>query len=163
MLTFKYIDKSKKELLLPMLFDILYENMKDIAPSGLSYDEEKKLWLSNVSPAIDKAPRQIIMCCDSDVLAGFVQYYTDKERLVIEEVQLTKKHQRTMAFYRLCKYLSISLSENIKYIEAYADKRNLSSISMMKKLGCEMVESDNTSPYVYFKGTVEPIKKILGK
>lgn len=162
MLTFTYLDKSKKEFFLPKLFDILYDNMKNIAPSELSFDEEMDQWLSTVSPAIDKYPRQIILCFDEDI-AGFMQYYVTEEKLVIEEVQLSGKYQRTTAFFRMCKFLSANIGESTKYIEAFADRRNTSSISMMKKLGMECLNTDNNSPYLHFRGSSEPIRKAINR
>ena len=161
--TFTYLDKKEKDIWLPKLFDILYSNMKSIAPSSLTYDEEKNIWLSNVSPAIDKSPREIILCFDDDTLAGFMQYYVNGEKLVIEEVQLTDKYQRTTAFYRMCKYLCKNLPETISSIEAYADKRNSNSIAMMNKLGMKSEEAAEASPYLQFKGTTEPFRKVLDK
>lgn len=163
MLTFTYLDKSKKDIFLPKLFEILYDNMKNIAPCELSFDEEKALWLSNVSPAIDKSPRQVILAFDEDILAGFMQYYVADEKLVIEEVQLSSKHQRTTAFFRMCKFLSSNIGESAKHIEAYADRRNTSSISMMKKLGMECLNTDNNSPYLHFRGSSEPIRKAINR
>lgn len=142
-----------------MLFDLLYDNMKVIAPSGLPYEEEKNNWLATVSPAIDKAPRQVIMCFDNDTLAGFMQYYIRNDLLMIEEAQLAGAYQRTTAFYRMCKHLSGILPNNIAHIEAYADKRNLNSISIMKKLGMEIVEDDESSPFLHLRGYVNQIRK----
>lgn len=161
MLTFTFLDKSKKELLLPRLFDILYDNMKNIAPSDLPYNEEKTLWLSTVSPAIDKFPRQVVIGSDDNILAGFMQYYTTAESLVIEEVQLASKYQFTTVFYRMCKFLSANIGDNTKYIEAYSDRRNTRSISMMRKLSMECLNADQKSPYLHFKGSLEPIRKAL--
>lgn len=162
-LTFSHLDKAEKEIWLPKLFDLLYDNMKAIAPSGLTYKEEKNLWLSNVSPAIDKAPRQIILCFDGDTLAGFIQYYIRNDLLMIEEIQLHRAYQRTTAFYRLCKFLQDSITESLSYIEAYADKRNTYSILIMKKLGMERLETDTHDPYLHFRGILEPIRKVLNK
>jgi len=159
MITFLYLNKSEKDVWLPRLFDLLYDNMKSIAPSDLPYEEEKNEWLSNVSPAIDKAPRQIILCFDGDTLAGFLQYYIRNDLLMIEEVQVAKALQRTTAFYRMCKYLKDKLPDAIKYVEAYADKRNLNSISIMKKLGMEVIEDNENTPYLHLKGDVNHIRK----
>ena len=59
---FCYLDKTEKDQWLPRLLDLLYENMRSIAPSGLTYQQEKDQFLAAVSPALDKAPRQIILC-----------------------------------------------------------------------------------------------------
>ena len=41
---FCQLNKAQKEAWLPRLFDLLHENMHVIAPSGLSYADEKALW-----------------------------------------------------------------------------------------------------------------------
>ena len=61
MLTFTYMNKNEKEKFLPQLFDLLYDNMREIAPTELSYEQEKEQWLGNVSPALDKPARQVMM------------------------------------------------------------------------------------------------------
>lgn len=47
---FKYADKQKIEDILPSLFDILHSNMSVIAPTGNTYDEDMKIWSSNIIP-----------------------------------------------------------------------------------------------------------------
>ena len=89
---FCFLNKSEKDHYLPQLFDLLYENMKVIAPSGLSYEQEKTEWLENVSPALEKAPRQIVLCFVAGELAGYMQYYIRDTLLMVEEIQLKKKY-----------------------------------------------------------------------
>ena len=149
-MVFQYLDKLEKEYWLPQLFHLLYENMKFIAPSGLSYDEERKLWLAAVSPALEKAPRQIILCFSNGELAGYAQYYTRGDMLMVEEVQLKKSYQRSFAFYRLCKHLLFILPPEIRYVEAYADKRNIHSQQSMSKLGMKVIEEDG--PFLHLRG-----------
>lgn len=86
MISFAYLDKIQKEQWLPLLFDLLYENMSVIAPSDEPYEKQKAQWLSNVSPALDKAPRQIVLCFAESELVGYVQYYTRNDLLMIEEM-----------------------------------------------------------------------------
>lgn len=154
MITFSRLDKTEKHIWLPQLFDLLYDNMRAIAPSGLPYEREKADWLAKVSPALDKEPREIILCFVNNSLAGYLQYYTSGELLVIEEVQLKKEYQRTLAFYRLCRHLIEEIPPDIAYIEAYADKRNLNSKRLMQKLGMEAVGEDG-SFYVHFRGSAK--------
>ena len=59
MFRFAYLDKQQKDIWLPQMFDLLYDNMRLIAPMDRPYEEEKQQWLSNVSPALKKAPRYI--------------------------------------------------------------------------------------------------------
>lgn len=76
---FCYLDKSEKDHWLPQLFDLLYDNMRSIAPSGLSYEQERKEWLAAVSPALEKAPRQIILCFVGEELAAMCSTIFESE------------------------------------------------------------------------------------
>ena len=88
MTRFSLIDKNQKEYWLPMLFDLLYENMQEIAPDDRPREQAKQLWLKEVSPAMDKAPRQIVLCFSDDDLAGYLQYYTNGKMLMVQLQQL---------------------------------------------------------------------------
>ena len=157
MFRFTYLNKQEKEHWLPQLFDLLYENMKDIAPSGLTYEAEKAEWLANVSSALEKEPRKMLLCFADGELAGFVQFYTRAELLMVEEVQLRKTYHRSFLFYRICKFLRNSLPTEITVVEAYAEKRNLYSQKLMQKLGMEVIGEDG--PFVHLHGQLEPMRK----
>ena len=159
MFTFTFLNKQEKEIWLPQLFDLLYANMQSIAPSDLSYDAEKQQFLANVSPALEKAPRQIILCFSEGELAGYAQYYTRDDVLMVEEIQLKKAYQRSFAFYRLCKHLRSILPPEIRYVEAYADKRNASSQRMMMKLNMKALEEE--SQFLHLRGELQKAKEVL--
>lgn len=153
MIHLTFLHKEEKDLWLPQLFDLLYENMREITPSGLPYEQEKQQWLSRVSPALEKAPRQIILCLADDVLAGYVQYYTSKNLLMIEEIQIAKTYQQSTLFYSMCKYLAKVFPEGVEVVEAYAEKRNSHSWKLMEKL--EMKQIAEEGPFVHFRGSAE--------
>lgn len=132
---FTLLDKSQKSEILPLLFDIFYENTSEISPFSRPYMAERDEWLSEVSPALEKAPRQIILIYHGTDLAGFVMYYTRDELLMIEELQLVPKYQRTLLCYKTVKYLYEFLGEKIGRVEAYALKSNQTSIGLMQDLG----------------------------
>jgi hypothetical protein len=154
-MTFSFLNKNEKSIWLPLLFQMFYENMREIAPTGLPCEEEKREWLGNVAPALDKEPRQIILCLDGDILAGYIQYYTRENLLMIEEVQIRKAYQRTTLFYGLCKYLIKALPESLEVVEAYAEKRNVRSQKLMQKLGMSQV--DEEGPFVHYRGPADAL------
>lgn len=162
MIAISRLNKKEKDQWLPRLFDLLYENMHRIAPSGLNRDQEREQWLNQVSPALDKEPRQVLMCFADDTLVGFLQYYTRNDLLMIEEIQISRQYQRTFVFYRLCKHLMDTLPEQISIIEAYADKRNHASIRLMGKLGMVTVEEDE-SAFIHMRGSAQAIRTIFTK
>ena len=149
------LNKNDKEKWLPRLFDLLYDNMQYITPSNLSYEQEKRQWLANVSPALDKPARQIKMCFADDELVGYIQYYTNDGLLMIEEVQLKKEYHCTLTFYRICKSFIKELPADIEYVEAFADKRNVNSQKLMQKLGMKLV--DINSEFVHLRGKASKI------
>ena len=159
MITFTVLDTCEKERWLPVLFDLFYDNMQEIAPSELPYEQEKQQWLSEVSLALEKAPRQIILCFVGGVLAGYVQYYTNGKLLMIEEIQLKKAYQRTTLFYSLCKHLATRLPPGLETIEAFAIKQNLHSRKLMQKLGMTQIDEDDN--FVHLRGSTWEIRRIF--
>lgn len=158
MITFSYLDKSEKNIWLPRLFDLLYENMRAIAPTELPYEQEKAAFLANVSPALDRPQRQILLCFAEGELAGYIQYYVRGELLMVEEVQLRREYQRTTFFLQMCRYLIRDLPEDLRQIEAYADPRNRHSLALMEKLGMVPVPEENPA-FVHLRGPADAVRK----
>lgn len=153
---FKFLEKSNVGEFLPVLFDILYENMEKIAPLCKSYEKAKAEWLGQVTPAMKKDRRQIVLMYDGDTLAGYAQYYTNDTILMIEEIQLKPIYQRTMLLYEFCKFMKATLPSEITYIEAYADKRNTNSQKLMEALGMKIINDDGK--YYHFRGLLKALK-----
>ena len=158
---FCYLGKAQKDYWLPQLFDLLYENMHTIAPSGSAYEQEKAQYLAAVSPALDKGPRQIILCFVAGELSGYIQYYIRDRLLMVEEIQLKKEYHRTPLFYRFCKYLLSVIPDDLQTVEAYADKRNANSIHLMEKLGMQFLEDEADSPFIHMHGPAERIYRFF--
>lgn len=143
MFCFSYLDKKQKNEYLPLLFDILYSNMEKTVPGEFDKNE----FILEVGNALEKEPRQIILCHCQDELAGFLMYYTRENLLMVEELQLVQKYQKTRLLHDLCKHMITILPDNIEYIEAFAHKDNSTSISLQKWLG--MVIIDNTNAKLF--------------
>ncbi len=157
MITFTYLNKNEKEKILPELFDLLYDNMSEIAPTNLTYEKEQEQWLGNVSPALDKPARQIIMCFSDEQLIGYIQYYINSKLLMIEELQLKKEYHCTLTFYRFCKYFIGTLPADIEHVEAFAEKRNSKSQKLMQRLGMELIDSN--AEFVHLRGEADEMIK----
>lgn len=153
---FKFLEKSNVGEFLPVLFDIYYENMEKITPFGKSYEDAKTEWLGQVTPAMKKDRRQIVLMYDGDALAGYAQYYTNDTILMIEEIQLKPKYQRTILLFEFCKFMKATLPREITYIEAYADKRNTNSQKLMEALGMKNINDDGK--YYHFRGLLKALK-----
>ena len=155
-----FLDKSQKDLWFPQLFDLYYENMHQIAPSGLSRDDERSRWLAAVSPALEKEPRKIILCTDGDTLPGYIQYYTRDDLVMVEEIQIAKDWQNTLLFSQMCRFLARQLPPDIRRIEAWADRRNTASQRLMDRLS--MVQTDRSdADFLHFRGGLEPLRGLF--
>jgi hypothetical protein len=162
MYTFVYLDKSQKNEILPVLFDILYANMSIIAPSDLPYETERSEFLTEVSSGLEKEPRKIILCYCKGEIVGFLMYYTREALLMIEEVQLKKEHQKTMLFFRLCCFLAEKLPTSIELLESFVHKQNISSLSLQTKLGMKIIDTPNQKLY-HLRGDAKSIYKRFNK
>ena len=82
MIRYCLMPKADKSHWLPRMFDLYRENMDTIAPSGLPREDARAQWFAAVSPALDKAPRNVLLCTD-DGTAGHHGLVTDmlKERI----------------------------------------------------------------------------------
>ena len=154
MFEFKFADKLQIKLLLPDLFRILHSNMSIITPTNNSYNEDYEIWGSYIIPAIQKEERQIVLMFAESKLVGYFQYYinSDTVSLMMEEIQIIKAFQGTGLFSEFYNWLIKSLPKNIMYVEAYANKKNLKSQSILKHLGLvESGENKNGNSF-YYKG-----------
>lgn len=155
----RFLNKETELHLLEQLFDLLYENMAEIAPPGLPYEAEKQQFLSNVRPAMEKAPRQIVLMYDEDALAGYLQYYVNNGIFMVEEIQIRKGFRSTSLFAQLWKFMAEMIPVDTQYIEAYADMRNLPSRRLIAKLGMNAVGETPDGTCLHFRGPTHILRR----
>ena len=149
-ITFRYLQKPPSPALLDEIFTILAANMRVIAPTGLTYEEDRAQWLSCVPPTLEKEARQIVLIYDRDELIGFFQYYVTADRAVfmMEEIQFKPAYHGSGLFGDLYRYLIPRLPADIQAVEAYADKRNRKSLAVLAHLGLTVIgENKNGISY----------------
>ena len=149
----RWMEKDRELPLLADLFVILYRNMESVAPLGEDYGAEQATWVSCITQALTKAPRQILLIYSGDDLAGFCMYYIREDLLMVEELQLKPAYQKTVLAAEIFRFLRRTLFPKVRWIEAYADRRNLRSQALMEKLGMVMLEEPEESNFVHFRGS----------
>ena len=160
MIRFFHMDKSHKDAWLPRLFDLLYSNMEEITYFNTTYYEAERRWISEVSPALEKDPRQILLCLQNDSLIGYLQYYIRDDLIMVEELQISKRYQRTLLFLAFCKQILRLLPPQVAFVEAYADRRNLYSQRLMKRLGMACIGAAE-GEYLHFRGALADCKNVM--
>lgn len=149
---FSYLNKSEFDGVAHKLFEILADNMEKIAPTGNSREEDYKLWYNAVKEGIKKDIRQIVLIKVNDVIVGFFQYYVNTDTFMMEEIQIIPAFQGTEIFRRLYGFLIYTLREDIKYVEAYANKENYKSIGILEHLGLSKIGTNKNGNSFRFKG-----------
>lgn len=149
---FKFLDKKKTKEIIPIIFDILYENMSKITIFKGKYEIEKAKFLACISPAMLKEKRQIVLFYDKDFLIGYAQYFVNNQVFRVEEIQIISKYQRTMLLYQFCKFIKTVIPKDTLYIEAYAHKLNTNSQALIKSVGMKLIDEDKESNTYHYKG-----------
>lgn len=155
--------KEDKEKLLLILFDIYYQNTSSITHLNSTHPSLKSEWTCEVSFALDKPQRNIIIARDGDNIVGFAMLYTNGDLLMVEEIQIVKDYQRTRLLFDLCRFICDFASPNILRIEAYAIKSNSISIALMHSLGFLIVDESNDSKFLHLAADAEPLRRRFTK
>lgn len=166
MFDFKYINKSQIEVLAPDLFEILYSNMSLVAPTNNSYSEDFEVWRSYLISAVKERERQIVLMYAKDELAGYFQYTVNavSSTLIMEEIEIKKKHQGTGVFSELYRWLVKQLPENIKSVEAYVNKSILKSQAVLEHLGLNATgENKNGNSFHYEGHYADLLRRYCGR
>lgn len=153
---FSNMDKSDADLMLPVLFKIMYANMQHIAKNE-EYNTAYHIWYSKVKPAIAKASRQIVLMYSHDDLAGFFQYYVSDKTLMMEEIQISKEYQGTGIFASFYTWLVTHLPETLEHVEAFSEADNHRSQQILIHLGLKKIGDVQDGEFYQYKGSYKCI------
>lgn len=163
MIGFQFMDKAKADEYLPTLFKLLYKNMNEISPSGLSESEQLPLWLEAVAPAVQKDARQIVLIMDADRLIGCFQYYINEAVFMMEEIQLEREYWGSGVFNMLYGFLHDSIKSFPENAEAYALKENTRSQAILEHLGLSRIGENKNGSCFHYRGSCERLWSIVLK
>lgn len=162
-LSFQYANKNELAATLPMCFALLHANMNIIVPTGNSYEKDFDDWYSEVYPAMQKEPRQIVLLYDGDVLIGYFQYYVSRGTLMMEEIQLRKEYQGSGVFRAFYSWLLNELPKDLERVEAYAHKRNTKSQGILEHLGLLRCGENKNGNSYFYRGSYSSLFSKYGK
>ena len=163
--TIRYLPKPPSSALLDEIFDILATNMRVIAPTGLTYEEDRAQWMACVPPALTKEARQIVLIYADEELIGFFQYYVTEDHSVfmMEEIQFKEAYRGSGLFGELYRFLIPKLPADIVSVEAYADKRNAKSLGVLGHLGLTVIGENKNGKSYRLRGDFARLKEKYGK
>lgn len=131
------MDKRKIENYLPAMFEVLYANMSSIAPTNNSYEADFRIWVSHITSALYETYRETILLYADSEFVGYFRYSLNSgmQTLLMEDIQIKSEFQGAGLFSSCLRWLVDQLSENILCVEAYADKRNDRSRTVLEHFG----------------------------
>jgi len=156
---FEYADKAHMEELLVQCFALLHANMQPITQDDRPYAQQYEQWFANVYPAMQKAPRQMVLMYHGEELAGYFQYYTAGDALMMEEIQLKPQYQRSGLFGAFYTWLVGQLPQNLQQVEAYTHANNKKAQGVLAHLGLTNLPEKNDGPFLYYRGEYTALLK----
>lgn len=156
---FSYLNKNEFENISHDIFNILADNMRIIAPTGNSRDDDYKCWYKAVSNGLQRDERQIILIKDKQKIIGFFQYYTNTDTFVMEEIQIKSEYQSKNIFRDLYGYIISNLKYDIEFVEAYANTANQKSVGILEHLGLSKIGMNKNGNSFHFKGKYSDLIK----
>lgn len=154
----RFLDKERELPLMGVLFDLMHDNMEEVAPTGLTNEWEKAKWLAEVVPALKKASRQIVLLYCKGTLAGFCMYYVNGGVFMVEELQIRRGFRSSGVIVELWKFFNRTIPEDTLYMEAYTDAENVYSQKLLGRLGLEIVEWSADGRLKHFRGDFNKIR-----
>lgn len=161
--TFRFLEKDQVGNVLPDLFQIYYENMEKITPFPQPYETEKQQWLEEVGNALKKDARQIVLIFLRKELVGFMMYYVNPERLMIEELQIKESCRYQGIPYFLGRFLLERIEEKPQYVEGFAHPQNHHSRKIMAHLGMEKVGQAQQGTLCHYRGELTRASKKVAR
>ena len=95
------IDKADAAKMSDALYDILYNNMNAIAPTGNSYEEDKQHWVPCILAALENPRRQILLIWCGTELIGYFMYSLSEMTFEMEEIQFVPQWQGVRLLQKL--------------------------------------------------------------
>lgn len=138
MVEFSYLEKNELDKYTRKLFSILFDNMVNIAPTGNSREEDYKSWYKAVCGEMQSNKRHIIVISTGNMteIIGFFKYSINEYVFVMEDIQIKDSYRGKYNIFRtLYGFVLEHINEDIHFVEAYADKKNIKSLGILEKLG----------------------------
>ena len=160
MVEFSYLSKNEFNKYASQLFSVLYDNMTEIAPTGNSREEDYKSWYKAMCGEMQSDKRHIIVISNANMkeIIGFFKYSINEGVFVMEDIQIKALYRGKCNIFRsLYGFVHEHINEDIRFVEAYADKKNTKSLAILEKLGLSVVGENKNGISYHLRGTYEDL------
>jgi len=134
--------QSREEIipLLPRMFTIISQNMREIAPTGSTLEEDRASWTQAMHEELHHPDQHWIFIFSGEELAGYTLYRIVGDTLHMDEIQVAKGFQGDgRAFPMLMgKLLEDASAAGTETLVSYANRRNLKSQRILSAMSLKV-------------------------
>ena len=150
--SFRKMNRADISVYKRALYDILYQNMSRIAPTGNAYEEDFEIWSKYTVPRWSGGQCAVLLIFSADTLCGYFQYALVNGTFLMEEIQFDASVQGSGLFTELYRYLIRILPPQTQYVEAYANKKNEKAQAILSHLGLKIAGENKNGRSFRFRG-----------
>ena len=127
--------------LLPCMFEIIAENMREIAPTGNSLEQDRALWHSTMRRELRRPDKHWVLAFSGETLAGYTLYRISGRVLHMDEIQVAKPFQGGGEAFPLLMghMLHQAQAGGVRTVRASANKVNRKSQGILSAMGLKAV------------------------
>jgi len=128
--------------LLPRMFGIISRNMREIAPTGNTLEEDYVSWTQAMHDELQNPDKHWIFVFSGEELAGYTLYRIIGDTLHMDEIQVAKGFQGDgRAFPMLMgKLLRDAEEARVHTLRCYVNRLNIKSRGIVQAMGLRAVE-----------------------
>jgi len=146
-----YIQSSEKiEQLLPRMFEIISLNMREIAPTGNTLEEDRITWTQAMREELRSPDKHWVFVFSGAELAGYTLYRIAGDALHMDEIQVAKAYQGDGETFPMLmgKMLRDAKETGVHTLHTYVNKQNAKSQGIVRAMGLRTVK-EKPRGYVY--------------
>ena len=159
---FEHFNKEQIENILPQLFEILYSNMGLKYPTGCTREDDYRFWKDCFISQMKDPARQLVIMISDKTIIGYFHYSIVDDVLKMEELQTKKEYHGSGLFGMFYTWLIKQLPKKITSVEAFTDKRNYKTQSILEHLGLDKCGENKNGICYYYKGDYKKLLERYG-
>ena len=156
---FRQMKKEEIPVYTDEIFAVLADNMREIEPTGNTYDEDYKSFLEYAVPVWREGGNKVILIFDGDVFCGYFQYSVSDATFRMESIVFKKDYHGSGLFTELYRYLMTIIPADTKYVDAFSGKNNIKSQEILKHLGLINIGENKNGKAFHFKGDYKTLQE----
>ena len=161
--SFRKMNRADISVYKRALYDILYQNMSRIAPTGNAYEEDFEIWSKYTVPRWSGGQCAVLLIFSADRLCGYFQYALVNGTFLMEEIQFDASVQGSGLFTELYRYLIRILPPQTQYVEAYANKKNEKAQAILSRLGLKIAGENKNGRSFRFRGDYACLRELYSQ